>query len=170
METKQSQRNKIFLAPEDLVPKIERLRSTGNTIVLGNGCFELLHVGHIRYLTAAKALGDVLILAVNTDASFKQNKPDRIPVIPDRERFEVLAALEAVDFIVPLKDKTPISLIQLFRPHYQAKGTDYDPGRMPETPYVEAYGGKVVIVGDPKDHSTTKILKSLKERPRAVSS
>ena len=154
---------KIYLSPNDLVPHVELLRDQGKTIVFGNGCFELLHVGHIRYLTAAKALGDVLILAVNTDASFKTNKPDRIPVVPDYERFEVVAALEAVDFVVPLKDETPISLIQVLRPHIQAKGTDYNPETMPEKPYIEAYGGKIAIVGDPKDHSTTQILKTLKK-------
>lgn len=161
MSVRPFQSNKIFLSPQDLVPHIENLRTRGKTIVFGNGCFELLHVGHIRYLTAAKALGDILILGVNTDASVKKNKPDRNPIIPDFERFEVLSAIEAVDFIVPLKEKTPISLIQLFRPHYQAKGTDYEPDKMPEKPYVEAYGGKVVTVGDPKDHSTTKILNTL---------
>ena len=163
MEFNQSKKRKIFRNPEDLVPEIDKLRSEGKTIVFGNGCFELLHVGHIRYLTAAKALGNVLVIAVNTDASFKLNKPGRSPVVPDIERFEVLAALEAVDFIIPLKDITPISLIQLFRPHYQAKGTDYNPNQMPEKPHVEAYGGKVVIVGDPKDHSTTRILRVLKK-------
>ena len=155
--------NKFFLNPKDLVPKIEQLKSQGKRIVFGNGCFEFLHVGHIRYLTAAKSVGDILIIAVNTDASLKENKPGRNPIVPDYERFEVLAALEPIDFIVPLADKTPISLIKLFRPHYQAKGTDYDPNRMPEKPHLDAYGGKIAIVGDPKDHSTTQILHKLKQ-------
>ena len=154
---------KIFYSPEELAPKINALRGNGKVIVFGNGCFELLHVGHIRYLTAAKALGDVLVVAVNTDSSMKENKPERTTVIPDFERYEVLAALEAVDYIVPLVDKTPISLIQLFRPHIQAKGTDYNPENMPEKPYLDEYGGKIAIVGDPKDHSTTQILKVMKK-------
>ncbi|NNE97869.1 MAG: adenylyltransferase/cytidyltransferase family protein [Pyrinomonadaceae bacterium] len=152
----------MFLNPQDLLPRIEELKKAGKVIVFGNGCFELLHVGHIRYLTAAKELGDVLIVAVNTDASMMINKPDRARVIPDHERFEVLAALEAIDFIVPLAEKTPISLIQLFKPDFQAKGTDYDPETMPEKPHVEAYGGKIAIVGDPKDHSTSSILEAVK--------
>ena len=163
MNSESFQCNKIFQSPENLVPHINELRSQGRTIVFGNGCFELLHVGHIRYLRAAKALGDILILAVNTDSSVNQIKPDRSPVVPDFERFEVVAALEAVDFVVPLREKTPISLIKLFRPHYQAKGTDYNPENMPEKPHVEAYGGKIVIVGDPKDHSTTSIIHSLRK-------
>jgi len=163
MDLKEYQSRKIFLSPQNLVMKVEDLRSQGKIIVFGNGCFELLHVGHIRYLTAAKALGDVLIVAVNTDDSMKENKPERNPIVPDFERFEVLSALEAVDFIVPLSEKNPISLINLFRPHFQAKGTDYDPDRMLEKPYIEAYGGKIVIVGDAKDHSTTQILNTLKK-------
>ena len=123
---------KIFLNPEDLLPRIEALRADGKVIVFGNGCFDLIHVGHIRYLQAAKALGDVLIIAVNTDGSVKQTRPDRLPINPDHERFEVLAALEPVDFVIPLADRLPNALLEMFQPDIQAKGTDYTLERMPE--------------------------------------
>ena len=154
-------KRKIFLDPKALVPRIDELRAGGAKIVFANGCFELLHVGHIRYLTAAKELRDVLVLAVNTDESMRRIKPDRKPVNPDHERFEILAALEAVDFIVPLRERTPAELLGLLRPDFHTKGTDYTIDRIPERSVVEAYGGRVAIVGDPKDHSTTDMLKEL---------
>ncbi|MBN1441774.1 MAG: adenylyltransferase/cytidyltransferase family protein [Planctomycetes bacterium] len=156
--------DKIFLDPMSLLPRIEKLRRQGKTIVFANGCFELLHVGHVRYLEAAKALGDVLILAVNTDASMLRIKPDRRPVNTDYERFEILAAFAAVDFIVPLEEDTPVSLLELFRPHIHTKGTDYTLDRIPERAAVEAYGGRVELVGGPKSHSTRDMLKTLGTR------
>ena len=153
--------NKIHLDPKSLSPHVESLRARGKTVVFANGCFELLHVGHVRYLEAAKALGDVLIVAVNTDESMRRIKPDRQPVNPDHERFELLAALEAVDFVVPLREDTPQSLLELFRPQIHTKGTDYTPDRIPERAVVERYGGRVQIVGDPKEHSTTAMLEAL---------
>jgi len=152
---------KISLDPQDLSPTIENLRNKGKTIVFANGCFELLHVGHIRYLSAAKALGDVLIVAVNTDESMGRIKPDRKPVNPDIERFELIAALAVVDFVVPLSEDTPNSLLELFRPQIHTKGTDYTLEQIPERKIVEAYGGRVELVGDPKDHSTTAMLEEL---------
>ena len=160
--------NKIFLEPERLLPHLQELRSRGRKIVTANGCFELLHVGHVRYLIAAKALGDVLVVAVNTDASMRRIKPDRRPVNPDAERFEILAALEAVDFVVPLADETPCSLLEKFRPDIHTKGTDYTIDRIPEREVVERYGGRVEFVGGPKDHSTTDMLRTLKE-PKLLS-
>lgn len=153
--------DKIYLEPKNLSPHIESLRARGNTIVFANGCFELLHVGHVRYLEAAKALGDVLIVAVNTDESMRRIKPRRQPVNPDEERFELLAALQAVDFVVPLRDDTPNSLLELFRPQIHTKGTDYTLDKIPERTVVESYGGRVAIVGDPKEHSTTAMLETL---------
>ncbi len=152
---------KISLDPQDLSPTIEDLRSKGKTIVFANGCFELLHVGHIRYLSAAKALGDFLVVAVNTDESMGRIKPDRKPVNPDIERFELIAALAVVDFVVPLSEDTPNSLLELFRPQIHTKGTDYTLEQIPERKIVEAYGGRVELVGDPKDHSTTAMLEEL---------
>ena len=159
---------KIFLDPSELCPVLDRLRSQSATIVFAGGCFELLHVGHVRYLTAARELGDVLIVGANTDSSMKIVKPDRRPVTPDHERFEILAALEAVDYVVPLRERTPAELLDLLRPDIHTKGTDYKVEDIPERTIVEAYGGRVEIVGDPKDHSTTDMLKALRD-PKLLS-
>ena len=155
---------KIYRDPETLVPVLDELRQKGSTIVFGNGCFELLHVGHVRYLFAARALGDALIVGVNTDESVKAIKPDRQPVNTDAERFEIIAALEAVDFVVPLGGQTPIELLELLKPDIHTKGTDYAVEDLPETSVVRAYGGRVEIVGDPKDHSVTDMLREMKDR------
>jgi D-beta-D-heptose 7-phosphate kinase/D-beta-D-heptose 1-phosphate adenosyltransferase len=157
---------KFYENPADLVPVLEELRRQGKIIVFGNGCFELLHVGHVRYLFGAKAKGDVLVVAVNTDGSMKKIKPDRNPVNPDRERFELIAAIEAVDYVVPLSEETPVSLIRMLRPHIHTKGTDYTVERIPERQVVESYGGRVEIVGDPKNHSTTSMLRGIQEGER----
>ena len=123
---------KIYANPDDLVPLLDQRRAGGETIVFGNGCFDLIHVGHIRYLEAARALGDLLVIAVNTEASIATN-PNREPSInPCEKRMEVIAALEAVDYVVPLEAAIPSPLIELFRPHIQAKGTDYDLEQLPE--------------------------------------
>jgi len=154
--------HKIYRDPAALKPRVDALRAAGKTVVFANGCFDLLHVGHIRYLTAARALGDALILAVNTDASMARIKPDRQPVAPEEERFEILAALEMIDFIVPLKEDTPAELLALLQPQIQAKGTDYTLDRMPERVVVEGYGGRIEFVGGPKHHSTTDMLKTIR--------
>ena len=159
--------HRIHLDPKKLRRHIESLRARGKTVVFANGCFELLHVGHVRYLKAAKALGDVLVVAVNTDESLRRIKPDRRPVNPDHERFELLAALEPVDFVVPLHEDTPHSLLDLLRPDIHTKGTDYTLDKIPERTVVESYGGRVEIVGDPKDHSTTAMLEALAKADHA---
>jgi len=155
---------KLCENPSDLLPRLAALRSAGKTIVFGNGCFDIIHVGHVRYLQAAKALGDVLIIAVNTDESVKLGRPERMPVNSARERMEVLAALESVDFVVPLADRLPNALLQLYKPHIQAKGTDYTMAMMPERVVIEAYGGRIVFVGDEKTHSSTALREALDER------
>ena len=156
--------DKIYSDPNALVPVLQRLREQGNTIVFGNGCFDLLHVGHVRYLDAARALGDVLVIAVNTEASIATN-PNREPSInPCEERMEVIAALQAVDYVVPLNASLPIPLIELFRPHIQAKGTDYTMQQMPERFAVEACGGRIAFVGDDKTHSSSALREALRER------
>lgn len=158
--------SKVFENIDQLLPVLEERRMRGETIVFANGCFELLHVGHIRYLAASKELGDVLIVGVNTDDSLQAIKPDRNVVTPDVERYEVIAALESVDYVVPLRERTPAELLEKIRPHYQTKGTDYTPERIPEREVVERHGGQVAIVGDPKDHSTTEIREALKKSSR----
>lgn len=155
---------KIITNPADLLPRLAELRKAGKTIVFGNGCFDIIHVGHVRYLEAARALGDVLVIAVNTDASVRLSRPDRLPVNPDHERMEVLAALACVDFVVPLADRLPNALLELYQPHIQAKGTDYTLETMPERVVVEAYGGRIVFVGDEKTHSSTALRESMKRQ------
>lgn len=157
-------RHKIFHDPETLAAHLDDLRARGATIVTANGCFELLHVGHVRYLADAKAQGDVLVLMVNTDASLKRIKPDRQPENTDEDRYEILAALEDVDYVVPLDDDTPERLLRMFRPHVHTKGTDYDLSDIPEVPLVESLGGEVRLVGGPKIRSTRDMLKNIKEK------
>ena len=156
---------KYFSDPQRLVAVLTAHQKDGKKIVFANGCFELLHVGHLRYLFAAKALGDVLVVAVNTDESIQRIKPGRDPIHPEHERMEVVAAIEVVDYVVPLPDDHPGRLCGLLKPDIHTKGTDYADrlSEMPEYPIVMAYGGKVVAVGDPKDHSTTEILTKLKK-------
>ncbi len=155
---------KVFDPPEALLPHIEAARAAGRTIVFANGCFELLHVGHVRYLEAARALGDVLIVAVNTDESIARIKPDRKPVNPDIERMELLAAMQAVDYVVPLSDDTPERLLMLFKPDIHTKGTDYTLEEIPERSLVESYGGRVMLVGGPKVRATREMLRELRSR------
>ncbi|MEP4149140.1 MAG: adenylyltransferase/cytidyltransferase family protein [Halioglobus sp.] len=155
---------KIYANPHDLVPLLEAHRERGDTIVFGNGCFDLLHVGHVRYMEAAKTLGEVLIIAVNTEASIATNDNREPSINPCEERMEVIAALEAVDYVVPLNASVPIPLIELYRPHIQAKGTDYTLDKMPERFAVEAGGGRIEFVGDEKTHSSTALRRALRER------
>jgi rfaE bifunctional protein nucleotidyltransferase chain/domain len=155
---------KIFADPETLLPELEERRARGEIIVFGNGCFDLLHVGHVRYLDAAKALGDVLVVAVNTEASIRTNPNREASMNPCEERMELIAALEAVDYVVPLNAAVPISIIELYRPHIQAKGTDYTMEEMPERFAVEAAGGRIEFVGDEKTHSSSTLRQILRER------
>jgi len=158
-------REKIFQNPNKLLPIIEEKRNAGKKIVFGNGCFDLWHVGHTRYLYSAKSLGDILLIAVNTDESMRRIKSNRQnPVTPDYERFEIVAGIGAVDYVIPLEENTPISLIELFRPEIHTKGTDYVNRYIPEKEVVESYGGKVMLVGDPKNHSTTELLNQIRRK------
>jgi len=155
---------KIHVEPRSLLPILDGYRERGKTIVFGNGCFDLVHVGHIRYLEAAKELGDLLVIAVNTEASIRTNVGRETPINPCEKRMEVIAALEAVDYVIPLEAQTPIELLQLYRPHIQAKGTDYNIDEMPERATVENIGGRIAFVGDEKQHSSTALRRILRER------
>ena len=135
-----------------------RWRAAGEKIILTNGCFDLLHVGHVRYLRAAKELGGRLIVAVNSDASTRALKGEGRPRVPDHERAEILAALADVDAVTVFDEPDVRHLIRLLRPDIHAKGTDYTAESVPERDEVIACGGRVEIVGDPKDHSTTDLL------------
>ncbi len=156
--------DKIHVEPESLLPIVEAYRSEGKTIVFGNGCFDLVHVGHIRYLEAARELGDVLIIAVNTEASIRANVGRERPINPCEKRMEVIAALEAVDYVIPLEDETPVGLLEMLRPDIQAKGTDYSLEAMPERETVEQIGARIEFVGDEKQHSSTELRRILRER------
>jgi rfaE bifunctional protein nucleotidyltransferase chain/domain len=147
-----------------VVEERERWRAEGRTVALANGVFDLLHVGHVRYLEGAKALADVLVVAVNSDASTRRNKgPDR-PVIPEAERAELVAALACTDYVLLFDEPDVRAVIRALRPDVQVKGTDYTADSIPERAEVDAYGGRVAIAGDPKDHSTTELARKLKAK------
>lgn len=137
-------------------------RRSGQQIVLANGCFDLLHVGHVRYLHGAKALGGKLVVAMNSDASVRQIKGEGRPFMPAAERAEIVAALADVDAVVLFDEPDVRALIREIRPDVQAKGTDYTRESVPERDEVLAYGGRVEIVGDPKDHSTSEMLSQMR--------
>ena len=141
-----------------LVTKVAEWRRSGESIVLANGCFDLLHVGHVRYLRGAKALGGRLVVAMNSDASVRQLKGEGRPLMPAHERAEIIAALEDVDAVVIFDEPDVRALIRELCPDIQAKGTDYTRDTVPERDEVLACGGRVEIVGDPKDHSTSNFL------------
>jgi rfaE bifunctional protein nucleotidyltransferase chain/domain len=147
----------------DLARRVRVLREEGKAVVFANGCFDLLHVGHIRYLRGAKAEGDVLLLALNDDASVRRNKGAGRPVQPQEERVEIVSALEMVDLVTLFSDPTVDRLLDLVRPDVHAKGTDYTEETVPERETVLGYGGRIAIVGDPKDHSSTEILGKIRE-------
>src|SRR5215831_10355141 len=136
-------------------------RRLGRTIVLANGCFDLLHVGHVRYLTAARAFGDALVVGINSDASVRRLKGAGRPLMSAAERAELLAAVDAV---VIFEEDTVERLVGLIRPDVQAKGTDYTETTVPERAAVMAAGGRVAIAGDPKDHSTRDLIRVIVDR------
>lgn len=154
--------NKIF-SREELKRRVADWRRAGERVVMANGCFDILHVGHIRYLQAAKALGGRLVVAVNADDSVRELKGAGRPVMPDAERAEILAALESVDAVVIFSETDVRALLNEIRPDVQAKGTDYTADSVPERDVVASYGGRVAIVGDPKDHSATGIIDQMRE-------
>lgn len=149
---------------EQVGRRVAEARARGQTVALANGVFDLFHVGHLRYLQGAKALADVLVVAVNSDASTRANKgPDR-PVIPEAERAEIVAALACTDVVFIFGERDVRGILRALKPDVHVKGTDYTPATVPERAEVEAYGGRVAIAGDPKDHSTTDLARKL-ERP-----
>jgi rfaE bifunctional protein nucleotidyltransferase chain/domain len=154
--------NKI-VSREELKRRVEEWRSASEQVVMANGCFDVLHVGHVRYLKAAKELGGKLIVAVNADESVRGLKGEGRPVMPESERAEILAALESVDAVVIFPERDVCALLNEIRPDVQAKGTDYTADSVPERDVVASYGGRVAIVGDPKDHSATGIIEQMRD-------
>jgi rfaE bifunctional protein nucleotidyltransferase chain/domain len=152
-------RDKI-LNREALRQRVDEWRRAGEPITLANGGFDLLHVGHVRYLRGAKALGGKLVVAINSDESVRALKGDDRPIMSAEERAEIVAALADVDAVVIFPELDVRAIIREICPDIQAKGTDYTPDSVPERDMVKEYGGRVEIVGDPKDHSTSEIIRS----------
>jgi rfaE bifunctional protein nucleotidyltransferase chain/domain len=152
--------NGKVIGRQALRERVEQWRRAGERIVLANGNFDLLHVGHVRYLNGAKALGGKLIVAINADESVRALKGEGRPVMPAEERAEIVAALADVDAVVIFSELDVRALIREIRPDIQAKGTDYTEHSVPEHDAVTEYGGRVAIVGDPKDHSTSEIIRA----------
>jgi rfaE bifunctional protein nucleotidyltransferase chain/domain len=156
-----SQRHAKVLTRRALRAQVARWRRAGERVILTNGCFDVFHVGHVRYLRGAKALGGRVIVAVNADASVRRLKGTGRPAMPAVERAEMLAALEAVDAVVVFPEPDVRALVREIRPDIHAKGTDYTTRSVPERDAVEACGGRVAIVGDAKRHSSTAMLRAL---------
>lgn len=150
-----------ILDREQLQGRVAEWRSQGQTITLANGAFDLLHAGHVRYLRGAKTLGGKLVVAINSDSSVQALKGPGRPIMPEDERAEIVSALADVDAVVIFPELDVRAIIGEIRPDIQAKGTDYTAGTVPELDAITAYGGRVEIVGDPKDHSTSEIIRSL---------
>lgn len=144
-----------------LVERVRADRARGLTIAFANGAFDLLHVGHVRYLEGAKREADRLIVAINSDASIRGLKGPNRPILQEHDRAELVAALRAVDYVVIFDEPTVAPLLELLKPDVHCKGTDYTVDTVPERETVKAYGGRIAIVGDPKDHSTTDLLSRL---------
>ncbi len=158
---------KKIVSIEELQIIAAELKQLRKIIVLANGCFDLLHVGHVRYLEGAKQMGDVLIVGLNNDSSVRTLKGPGRPVMPDHERAEILAAFSCVDYVVIFDDLTAENVLSRLQPDVHCKGTDYTTETVPEREVVRAYGGRVAIVGDPKSHSTRDLIRSLEPQQGA---
>jgi rfaE bifunctional protein nucleotidyltransferase chain/domain len=153
-------RQQKILTRDELRRRVDEWRRNGERITLANGNFDLLHVGHVRYLHGAKALGGKLVVAINSDSSVRALKGEGRPVMPEDERAEIVAALSDVDAVVIFSEHDVRAIVREIRPDIQAKGTDYTADSVPERDTVVEYGGRVEIVGDRKDHSTTEIIRA----------
>jgi rfaE bifunctional protein nucleotidyltransferase chain/domain len=146
---------------EEAAARAARARSDGRTVALANGVFDLFHVGHLRYLEGAKALADVLLVAVNSDRSTRAYKGEGRPIVPEAERAEIVCGLACTDWVVVFESTDVREVIRAVKPDVHVKGTDYTPESIPERDEVLAYGGRVAVAGDPKDHSTTAMAAKL---------
>lgn len=147
-----------ILDRESLLLRVNAAKDAGKTIVLANGCFDVLHAGHVRYLEGARALGDMLVVGINSDGQVTRLKGEGRPILPERDRAEIVASLEAVDLVTIFDEPTVTELLLAIRPEIHAKGTDYTEETVPERDVVRSFGGRVRIVGDPKDHSTSELI------------
>jgi rfaE bifunctional protein nucleotidyltransferase chain/domain len=155
----------VVLSESELFEAVARDRAAGRRVAFANGCFDLLHVGHVRYLQAAAAEGDRLVVAVNDDRSVASLKGEGRPILPAAERAELLAALRGVDYVVVFGDANVERLLTLLEPDVHCKGTDYTVETVPERAVVAAYGGRTAIVGDPKHHATRELLARIADAP-----
>ena len=144
-----------------LIEAISAAKKDGRRIVFCNGCFDVLHVGHVRYLEAARALGDLLIVAINSDAQARRLKGEGRPLMPQDQRAEIVSALDAVDFVTIFEEPTVTELLLALKPDIHAKGTDYTEDTVPERDVVRSYGGRVAIAGDQKDHSSSQMIEKV---------
>jgi rfaE bifunctional protein nucleotidyltransferase chain/domain len=149
------------LGREELIERMAAARKNGARVVLANGCFDVIHVGHIRYLEGARSLGDILVVGINSDEQVVLQKGAGRPVLSANERAEIVAALEPVTYVTIFNEPTVEQLLLALKPDVHAKGTDYTTDTVPERDVVRSYGGQVAIVGDPKDHSTSEIIARL---------
>jgi len=154
--------NAPILTERELIDALATERTRGRRVAFANGCFDVLHVGHIRYLQGAKDAADILVVGVNGDDSVRELKGEGRPVMPAQERAELIAAIRGVDYVTIFNERSPARLLGVLKPDLQAKGTDYSVDSVPEAEVVKSYGGSVIIVGDPKDHSTSEILRRMK--------
>jgi len=149
---------------QDLIREAAEIRSRGKTIVLANGCFDLFHAGHLRYLQGAAGLGDVLVVAVNSDDQARKLKGEGRPFTSEFERAEIISGLRFVDLVTIFDEPTVEEILLAIKPDFHAKGTDYTTESVPERDIVRSYGGTVAIVGDPKDHSSSEIIARISGR------
>ena len=156
--------NAPVLNERDLADAIARERAAGRTIAFANGCFDMLHVGHIRYLQGAAHEADVLVVGINGDESVCELKGAGRPLMNEAERAEIIAAIRGVSYVTIFSERSPGRLIGDLKPDVHCKGTDYTPDSVPEADIVRSYGGRIAIVGDPKDHSTTELLEKLRQQ------
>lgn len=149
----------------NLTKRVETERRAGRKIILTNGCFDLIHVGHVRYLEGAKAIGGFLVVGINSDVQVAKLKGAGRPYLPEAERAEIIAAFRFVDAVTIFDEPTVETLIRSIRPDFHAKGTDYTSETVPERDIVRSIGGQVIIVGDPKDHSSTELITRVSSQP-----
>ncbi len=153
----------ILESVEELADIVTCLKAEGKKVVLSNGSFDLLHVGHVRCLKDAKSRGDYLVVAVNSDASVKKYKNAKLPIQKEDDRMEIIASLRCVDYVIKFGEPTADALLAAVKPDIVAKGTDYKPEDLPEKATIAAYGGQVAICGDKKDHASSKIIEKIKK-------
>ena len=151
----------LILGRQELIARVHAAKEQGFRIVLANGCFDVLHVGHVRYLAGARACADLLVVGINSDEQVRVQKGVGRPIIPAMQRAEIVASLEGVDCVTIFDEPTVTELLLSIKPDVHAKGTDYTEETVPERDVVRSYGGRVAIVGDPKNHSTSEMLSRL---------